>query len=51
MWLGGALLLFGVGRFYYDLRLTLLDKSGLMVLGGAALLAVRALLVGHEELS
>ena len=51
MWLGGALLVFGVGRFYYDLQLTLLDKSGLMVLGGAALLAVRALLVSHEELS
>jgi hypothetical protein len=51
LWLGGALLVFGVGRFYYDLQLTLLDKSGLLVLGGAALLAVRALLVSREELS
>lgn len=51
LWLGGALLVFGVGRFYYDLQLSLLDKSGLMVLGGAALLAVRALLFSREELA
>ena len=49
MWLGGAMLVFGVGRFYYDLQLTLLYKSGLMVLGGALLLAVRALIGVQEE--
>jgi hypothetical protein len=49
LWLGGAVLLFGVGRFYYDLQLTLLDKSALMALGGGLLLAVRALLGAQEE--
>ena len=44
MWLGGALLVFGVGHFYYDLQLNLLHKSGLMVLGGVLLLAVRVLI-------
>ncbi|WP_153108721.1 DUF4401 domain-containing protein [Propionivibrio limicola] len=39
--LGGVVLVWGVGRFYYDLQLTLLDKSGLMVLGGVLLLSVR----------
>jgi len=50
MWLGGAVLVYGVSRFYYDLHLSLLLKSGLMVLGGALLLAVRALL-GPGEVS
>jgi hypothetical protein len=50
MWVGGALLVFGVGRFYYDLHLTLLYKSGLMLLGGVLLLSIRALIVGREEL-
>lgn len=48
MWLGGAVLVYGVSRFYYDLHLSLLLKSGLMVLGGALLLAVRALLGSGE---
>jgi len=51
MWLGGALLVFGVGRFYYDLHLTLLYKSGLMVLGGVLLLSIRALIVKREDLA
>lgn len=33
MWLGGAMLVFGVGRFYYDLQLILLHKASLMFLG------------------
>jgi len=48
MWLGGAALAYGISRFYYDLHLTLLIKSGLMVLGGALLLAVRALFDGKD---
>ncbi|MDR2240167.1 MAG: DUF4401 domain-containing protein [Zoogloeaceae bacterium] len=48
MWIGGAVLVYGVSRFYYDLQLPLLDKSGLMALGGGLLLAVRALF-GREE--
>ena len=44
LWLAGGLLVFGVSRYYYDLQLNLLYKSGLMVLGGGLLLAVRALL-------
>jgi hypothetical protein len=43
MWLGGAALVFGISRFYYDLQLSLLYKSALMALGGGLLLAVRAL--------
>jgi hypothetical protein len=43
MWLGGAALAYGISRFYYDLQLSLLVKSALMALGGALLLAVRAL--------
>lgn len=50
MWLGGAMLVFGVGRFYYDLQLILLHKAGLMVLGGALLLVVRALICKPEAL-
>ena len=49
MWLGGALLVFGIGRYYYDLQLTLLYKSALMALGGLLLLAVRALIVRRER--
>lgn len=49
MWLGGAMLVFAVGRYYYELQLSLLLKSGLMVLGGLLLLAVRALIVGRED--
>ncbi|MFZ4536702.1 DUF4401 domain-containing protein [Propionivibrio sp.] len=49
MWLGGALLVFGVGRYYYDLQMILLHKSALMVLGGLLLLTVRALIVGQED--
>ena len=49
MWLGGALLVFGVGHFYYDLQLNLLRKSGLMVLGGALLLTVRVLIGVRED--
>jgi hypothetical protein len=48
MWIGGAALVYGVGRFYYDLNLSLLHKSGLMALGGGLLLAVWALL-GREN--
>ncbi len=51
MWLGGALLVFGVGHFYYDLQQSLLHKSGLMVLGGLLLLAVRRLIGGREGLA
>lgn len=49
MWAGGTLLVFGVGHFYYDLQLSLLDKSGLMVVGGVLLLAVRGLIGGRED--
>ena len=49
MWMGGALLLFGVGRFYYELQLNLLYKSALMLLSGALLLAVRALIGEREQ--
>jgi hypothetical protein len=49
MWLGGAMLVFGVGRYDYELHLSLLLKSGLMVLGGLLLLGVRALILGRED--
>lgn len=49
MWLGGAMLVFGVGRFYYDLQLILLHKASLMFLGGILLLAVRALICRQEK--
>ena len=41
--LGGLLFVLGVSRFYYDLQLSLLAKSVLMVFGGALLLAIREL--------
>jgi len=40
---------FAVGRYYYELQFSLLLKSGLMVLGGLLLLAVRALIAGRED--
>ena len=40
---GGLLFVFGVSHFYYDLQLTLLIKSGLIVFGGALLLVIREL--------
>ena len=42
--LGGVVCVLALGRYYYDLQATLLVKSGWMVLGGALLLAARALL-------
>jgi hypothetical protein len=48
-WLGGAVLVLGVGRFYYDLQLTLLEKSALLLLAGLLLLAVRALIAYRED--
>lgn len=44
LWLGGAVMLAAVGRYYYFLPVGLLEKSGLLVLGGFVLLALRALL-------
>ena len=38
-----------VGQYYYELHLSLLLKSGLMLLGGLLLLAVRALILGCED--
>lgn len=49
MWLGGAMLVLAVGQYYYALHLSLLLKSGLMLLGGLLLLAVRALILGRED--
>ncbi|MCL2345185.1 MAG: DUF2157 domain-containing protein [Desulfobulbus sp.] len=48
MWLGGAAQVWGIGHFYHDLQSSLLVKSGLMLLGGALLLAVRALLTREQ---
>lgn len=48
MWTGGALALVALNRFYYDLQIDLLEKSGLLVLGGVLVLALRWLLVGAE---
>jgi len=49
MWLGGAMLVFAVGRYYYEMQLSLMLKSGLMLLGGLLLLAVRVLILGRED--
>lgn len=54
LWLGGLLVLVAMNRFYYDLQLDLLYKSGLLVGSGILLLAMRALLAGaalREEAS
>lgn len=44
LWLGGACALAAIGRYYYYLPVSLLDKSGALVLGGLLLLAARQLL-------
>lgn len=44
LWLGGAVMIAAIGRYYYFLPLGLLGKSGLLILGGAILLALRAVL-------
>ena len=43
-WVGGAAFVFGLSRYYYDLEVTLLIKSVLLIAGGALLLGARALL-------
>lgn len=45
-WAGGLLALLALNRFYYDLQIDLLHKSGLLVAGGVLLLLMRALLAG-----
>lgn len=44
LWLGGAVMVAAIGRFYYHLPVGLLEKSGLLALGGVVLVALRALL-------
>ncbi len=46
LWLGGLLALVATNRFYYDLQLDLLIKSGMLVGSGILLLATRVLLAG-----
>jgi len=46
LWAGGGLALVAMNRFYYDLQVDLLYKSGLLVGSGILLLAMRALLAG-----
>lgn len=45
VWLGAAVALAGIGRYYYDLRLDLLSKSLAIATGGGLVLLLRFLLL------
>lgn len=47
--LGMLVFVYGISRFYYDLQITLLEKSGLMIAGGLLLLVIRLLLAENKK--